>query len=149
MKVNWSVLAAGTIGFLLATCIFLSLALMSKHFMGQHFCRYEYEPSSLTKIELKACLESNGAIFPPEGATIDTNNPTFDINGVAGIKKYFIQVDSTASFSNPTNTIPKNGSYILPAKLEDGMYFWRVSCNTDEGKTLPWGKSYNFSVSTK
>ncbi len=141
MKNNFVVaIIGGVFGFLLAACIFLSLWL----FMS-------WEPlskcGSFPPLMPAVSGCTGGPVFPAKGEIIENRTPVFNINGVEGYDIYKLQVDSNPSFLNPKEAINlPDGTFILQTPLEEGKYFWRISCHSDKGEWLPWGTAWEFTI---
>ncbi|MBI2134262.1 hypothetical protein HYU11_06320 [Candidatus Woesearchaeota archaeon] len=145
MRKNWMIaITAATIGFLLAACIFLSLWLVLS-WQTPSKCANQMPVIKPEPRDKSSCV--NGVVFPPKGATIDTRKPVFNLIGKDGYDDYRLQVDSGPSFPNPmTASKLPDGTFTLPMPLEDGLYFWRIACHSDEGAWLQWEPTWNFSV---
>jgi hypothetical protein len=94
-----------------------------------------------------AALNASDCLYPKEGNTISTPQPTFTVRRTPGVNEVYIEVDSNnqfgAAIQSGVLSVPANSdlNWRLPVPLESKItYFWRVS--TDNAT---WTSPISFS----
>ncbi len=88
-------------------------------------------------------------LSPVDNSATNQTMPSFSWNPAAGIIRYRLQVDNTATFASPEINITSAATLYTPATaLVDGVYNWRVQAQGADGLWGDWSAGFKVTIDT-